>query len=289
MRVRDHRRPRARHGAATVLLAAALHAAAVLHAAAAAVTPPTAADARPAPAVSAARIAPGTLRTVRVAWPGHDFAAWVHVWRHAEVDSTAPASVLYVMAGRELFDAHAAPDREEWGLDEFLAAGADGIPPLLVVAVEPGADALRDLAPPGSRTDGRGAAYAQFLTGTVKPYIDAHWRTRPDAASNWIAGEGAGGAFAVYVAWTAATVFGAGIALGMPAPDRDLPAWCAVLPAPPGPRLWVDRVTDAVDASSTTAIDAALGRGAQLQIRQAGPQVARIVRLAAALRFAARP
>jgi len=233
--------------------------------------------------------ASGVLRVANVPWPGHDKPQRLYVWRPAGGDSTQPVPVLYVMAGGELFDAHAAADGEEWGLDEFLAARAQGIPDLLVVAVEPGPDALRDLAPPGSRSDGRGEAYAQFVAGTVKPYVDAHWLTRRDAASNWIAGEDAGAAFAVYVTWAHSPTFGTGIGLALPAPERDTPAWSKQLPPAPAPRLWLERVTSARESPSTTALDAVLARGAQLQIRQAGPHAPRLVRLAAALRYAAQP
>lgn len=257
----------------------------------AAVAPRRAAAVAPGavPAARVAQAAHGVLRSVAIRRPGEDLQRHLHVWRQAGGDTTRALPVLYVMAGAELFDPRFAPDGEEWGFDEFLAAQPAGILDLLVVAVEPGPDALRELAPPGSRTDGSGEAYAHFVAEVVKPYVDAHWATRRDAASTWIAGEEVGGAFAIYMAWTHPTVFGTGIALGMPAPDRKTAAWCEKLPPPPAPRLWIDRVTSAMESPSTIAFDAALGRGARLQIRQAGPHVARIVRLAAALRYAAQP
>ena len=55
---------------------------------------------------------------------------------------------------------------------------------------------------------GEGDQYTNFLALTIKPYIDAHYRTRPDAAHTAIAGSSMGGLIALYAGLKYPQVFG---------------------------------------------------------------------------------
>ncbi|WP_199907827.1 alpha/beta hydrolase, partial [Klebsiella aerogenes] len=55
---------------------------------------------------------------------------------------------------------------------------------------------------------GEGDKYTDFLARTLKPYIDAHYRTRPDAAHTAIAGSSMGGLIALYAGLKYPQVFG---------------------------------------------------------------------------------
>ncbi|GAB3571168.1 alpha/beta hydrolase-fold protein [Hymenobacter daeguensis] len=127
-------------------------------------------------------------------------------------------SVLYLHDGQNVFDA-ATSFSGEWGVDETLdklrqtgqdAAGS------IVVAIDNGnefrsdeyipwpSDSLKNQPHRG----GQGGAYVDFLANTLKPYVDAHYRTRPDAAHTGVAGSSLGGLISVYAALKYPKVFG---------------------------------------------------------------------------------
>jgi predicted alpha/beta superfamily hydrolase len=55
---------------------------------------------------------------------------------------------------------------------------------------------------------GDGPRYLEFLTKTLKPHIDATWRTKPERESTAMIGASMGGLFSFYAAWTRNDVFG---------------------------------------------------------------------------------
>ena len=122
--------------------------------------------------------------------------------------------VLYLHDGQNVFDA-ATAYAGEWGVDETLnrlrASGQDPTG-CIVVAVDNGGryrgDEYIPWANPRLKIGGQGAAYVDFLTFTLKPYIDQHYRTRPDAAHTGIAGSSLGGLISVYAALRYPAVFG---------------------------------------------------------------------------------
>ena len=122
--------------------------------------------------------------------------------------------VLYLHDGQNVFDA-ATAYAGEWGVDETLdrlrASGQDPAG-CLVVAVDNGSrfrgDEYIPWHNPKIKTGGQGAAYVDFLALTLKPYIDRHYRTRPDAAHTGIAGSSLGGLISVYAALRHPAVFG---------------------------------------------------------------------------------
>ncbi|MBD2722708.1 alpha/beta hydrolase [Hymenobacter armeniacus] len=144
------------------------------------------------------------------------------VWLYLPADYAANPSrrfpVLYLHDGQNVFD-DATSFGGEWGVDETLdrlrKSGQDATGSI-VVAMDNGdqfrsdeyipwpSAALRDQPHQG----GQGGAYVDFLARTLKPYIDAHYRTRPDAAHTGIAGSSLGGLISVYAALKYPKVFG---------------------------------------------------------------------------------
>ncbi|WP_201980969.1 alpha/beta hydrolase-fold protein [Hymenobacter rubidus] len=126
--------------------------------------------------------------------------------------------VLYMHDGQNVFDA-ATSFSGEWGVDETLdrlhIAGLDPTG-TIVVAVDNGEQfrsdeyipwrsaALQDQLHQG----GQGSEYVDFLANTLKTYVDAHYRTLPDAAHTGIAGSSLGGLISVYAALKYPKVFG---------------------------------------------------------------------------------
>ncbi len=122
--------------------------------------------------------------------------------------------VLYLQDGQNVFD-EATAFAGEWGVDETLnklATEANSQPGCLVVAVDNGGAHRLDEHSPWANAEykqgGEGAAYTDFLVRTLKPYVDAHYRTRPDAAHTAIAGSSMGGLIAFYAGLKYPRVFG---------------------------------------------------------------------------------
>jgi predicted alpha/beta superfamily hydrolase len=112
--------------------------------------------------------------------------------------------VLYMHDGQNVFDA-CTSFSGEWGVDEALGQlqqqgrGAGAI----VVAVDNGgAERLNELSPWKNPEygGGQGDHYVDFLVETLKPYIDAHYRTLTGRAHTSLAGSSMGGLISTYAA-----------------------------------------------------------------------------------------
>jgi metallo-beta-lactamase class B len=154
--------------------------------------------------------------------------------------------VLYLHDGQNVFD-EATSFSGEWGVDEALdrlhAAGQDA-GGAIVVAVDNGGEFRADEYIPwpntGLKKGGQGSAYVDFLAQTLKPYIDSHYRTRPEAAHTGVAGSSLGGLISLYAALRYPQVFGR-IGLFSPAfwvCNDSLKRYFASHPAAPGTKFY---------------------------------------------------
>jgi metallo-beta-lactamase class B len=122
--------------------------------------------------------------------------------------------VLYVHDGQNVFDA-ATSFAGEWGVDETLdSLRARGDVGAIVVAVDNGGSHRLDEYDPWRSADpklggGEGDAYVEFLVRTLKPYVDRHYRTRPDRRHTAVLGSSMGGLISLYAALKHPEVFGA--------------------------------------------------------------------------------
>ncbi|HET9976512.1 MAG TPA: alpha/beta hydrolase-fold protein [Burkholderiaceae bacterium] len=119
--------------------------------------------------------------------------------------------VIYLHDAQNLFD-DATAFAGEWGVDETLNALARSTGfEAIVVGIDHG-DARRIPEmlpwPHAPFTTAEGAAYVDFVALTVKPWIDARWRTRPDAASTAIGGASIGGSISHYALLRHPAAFG---------------------------------------------------------------------------------
>ena len=158
--------------------------------------------------------------------------------------------VLYLHDGQNVFDAATAFVQQEWRADEAALASARAGRPLIVVAVDavdtqPGGGRLAELSPfpiPRLGVEGRGARYAAFLAETLKPLVDARYRTLPDRAHTGLAGASLGGLVSLHAAlerpdvWGFAGVFSPSLWVG----DGAIFPWAAARPPGPAVRLWLD-------------------------------------------------
>jgi len=111
--------------------------------------------------------------------------------------------VLYMHDGQNLFDA-ATSFAGEWEVDETLNllfdAGKD-VP--IVVGIDNGGGYRIDEYTPWPNPNyggGDGALYAKFIVETLKPYIDANYRTKPEQPFTGVMGSSLGGLISHYIA-----------------------------------------------------------------------------------------
>ncbi len=129
--------------------------------------------------------------------------------------------VLYLQDGQNVFDA-ATSFAGEWGVDETLdslhALGDSGV---IVVAVDNGGTHRMDEYQPWPSAGGRfgggeGARYVDFLVHTLKPYVDAHYRTLRDRVHTGIGGSSLGGIISFYATLAYPDVFGRALVFSAP-------------------------------------------------------------------------
>ena len=119
--------------------------------------------------------------------------------------------VLYMHDGQNVFD-DATSFVGEWGVDETLdSLSALGHKGVIVVAVDHGDSKRFDEYSPWKNAKyggGEGDEYVDFLVKTLKPYIDARYRTLTDRLNTGIAGSSMGGLISLYAALRYPDVFG---------------------------------------------------------------------------------
>jgi len=98
--------------------------------------------------------------------------------------------------GQNLFDA-ATSYAGEWGVDETMEALAreTGFEALVVGIDNGGEKRNTEMAPFDHERLGKaeGPAYLDFIAKTVKPFVDAGWRTRPEREHTALIGSSLGG------------------------------------------------------------------------------------------------
>jgi metallo-beta-lactamase class B len=122
--------------------------------------------------------------------------------------------VLYLHDGQNIFD-EATAYAGEWAVDETLnklASSGEDATSCVVVAIDNGGERRLDEYSPWKnerlKKGGEGRQYVEFLVETLKPYIDEHYRTRPEAAHTAIMGSSMGGLISLYAGVKYPRVFG---------------------------------------------------------------------------------
>lgn len=120
--------------------------------------------------------------------------------------------VLYAHDGNNVFGTGTAFLGVDWGLDttaeELTTAGR--MEEIIIVGVSNTPDRAAEYTPSrGARIEGGKAdLYGAFLIDDVKPFIDSHYRTRPEAEHTGLIGSSLGGLVSIYLGWQHAEVFG---------------------------------------------------------------------------------
>jgi predicted alpha/beta superfamily hydrolase len=174
----------------------------------------------------------GVGRTVRVYLP-KDYASCK--------DCRYP--VVYFMDGQNVFDA-ATSYAGEWGADEVLDSLHEkhGMA-VIAVAIDHGGEArMQELSVWANPefSPAKGEAFLADLIGTVKPAVDARYRTQPDAATTVIVGSSMGGLMAHAAVMRHPEVFGRALVFSpsywfSPAIAKET----ASTPLQPGQRVYI--------------------------------------------------
>lgn len=115
--------------------------------------------------------------------------------------------VLYAQDGNNLFDPATAFMGREWRLDETLERlfQEKKIPEMIVVGIYNTPDRLEEYTwhsaiYNGYPCGGKGPAYAKFIVEELKPWIDQHYRTLPQAGYSGLMGSSLGAIISFYIA-----------------------------------------------------------------------------------------
>lgn len=126
------------------------------------------------------------------------------VWLYLPPDYQTSAKkypVLYMHDGQNLFDDQTSFSGE-WEVDESLNdLHAQGDWGCIVVGIDNGAQFRLDEYSPWVNPQyggGQGDTYVEFIVNTLKPYIDANFRTLPGRQTTGIAGSSMGGLISMY-------------------------------------------------------------------------------------------
>jgi predicted alpha/beta superfamily hydrolase len=118
--------------------------------------------------------------------------------------------VLYLQDGQNLLE-YRSPFGN-WHVDHRLAEMAKaGFGDLIVVAIDHAEqERIREFSPPEVTRFGSslGRQYAHYMTGTLKPFVDKHFRTLSDRQHTGIGGSSMGGLISIYCGFIYPEVFG---------------------------------------------------------------------------------
>lgn len=131
------------------------------------------------------------------------------IWLYLPQDYPASAEsypVIYMHDGQNLFDQATAFDKE-WGIDESLNSL---FACCIVVGIDNSEHRMKEYNFNDHETHGpgEGRQYMEFIIHTLKPYIDRHFRTKPQKEHTHVAGSSMGGLISLYGALHFANVFG---------------------------------------------------------------------------------
>ena len=209
----------------------------------------------------------------------------IDIWVPESHDTTRHA-VLYMHDGQMLFDGSTTWNGQEWNVDETLTRlmGEDSVPSIMVVGIWSNPDtrhsdyfpqkpfeqmsaadkqavmsAVRDQDSQLFRTDIASDGYLRFITKELKPFVDAHFPTRPERRTTWTMGASMGGLISMYALAEYPEVFGGFGAVSThwpgifemdanPVPEAFLSYMDRELPAPGSHRLYFDFGTETLDA-----------------------------------------
>jgi CubicO group peptidase (beta-lactamase class C family) len=178
-------------------------------------------------------------------------------------DKSHRYSVLYMQDGQNVFDAATADGGIEWKMDETAEALIKNkeIEPLIIVAVANAGEYRLDEYSPvldaQVSAGGQADLYGRMLVEELKPFIDAHYRTLPDAAHTGLGGSSLGGLVSLYLGIKYPHIFGklACLSSSVDWGNGVIVRLAQELSSKPALQIWLDTGTaEAYDPASGQAI-----------------------------------
>jgi len=120
--------------------------------------------------------------------------------------------VLYMHDGQNLFDPKTGYMNASWNIMESCQENPD-VPEVIIVGIESDEDRSDELVPyeftfqNGVKAGGKADLYLSFITSTLKPYIDSHFRTFKSPKNTGIMGSSFGGVNSTYAAFVYGSSF----------------------------------------------------------------------------------
>ena len=158
-------------------------------------------------------------------------------------------SVLYLHDGQNLFDgATSFIPGQEWRVDEtaqrLIVAGK--VEPLIIVGINnAGKERINEYTPAEDakhKMGGNADLYGRMLVEELKPFIDAHYRTKKGAQYTGLGGSSLGGLVSIYLALKYPAVFGraAVVSPSVWFANKQIVHYVQSLPKKPKVRIWMD-------------------------------------------------
>ena len=132
---------------------------------------------------------------------------WIYLPRSYSTDLNRRYPVIYAHDAQNLFDASTSFSGE-WGIDESLDNLSQE---LIVVGIDNGgSERMNELTPFANTNYGGGQAnsYLAFIVEKLRPYINSHFRTKPERENTAILGSSLGGLCSFYAAIRHEDIFG---------------------------------------------------------------------------------
>ncbi len=156
----------------------------------------------------------GNIRILDMEFPIPQLNKTRKIWIYLPQDyytSSDNYPVVYMQDGQNLFDESYTGFGTEWQIDETMERlQNDGFPAAIIIGIDHGnADRIDEYSPwvNPSYGGGDGAAYVDFMTNTLKPFVDANFRTLTDRDNTAILGSSMGGLISLYGAVNNQNVF----------------------------------------------------------------------------------
>ncbi|CAF0987814.1 unnamed protein product [Rotaria sp. Silwood1] len=132
---------------------------------------------------------------------------WIYLPRSYSTDLNRRYPVVYAHDGQNLFDVSTSFSGE-WGIDESLDTLSQE---LIVIGIDNGgSERINELTPFSNTNYGGGQAdnYLNFIVEKLRPYINSHFRTKPERENTAILGSSLGGLCSFYAAVRHEDIFG---------------------------------------------------------------------------------
>jgi predicted alpha/beta superfamily hydrolase len=160
-------------------------------------------------------------------------------------------AVFYMHDGQNLFDgATSFIPGQEWRVDEAAETliAARKIEPLIIVGIYNTKDRINEYTPAEDskhKMGGKADLYGRMLEEELKPFIDAHYRTKRDAKHTGLGGSSLGGLASLYLALKYPKVFGlaAVVSPSVWFANKHMVSFVDRLPKKSAVRIWMDMGT----------------------------------------------